>query len=201
MRNPSLPRPSRASTGGLLAVLAALLIAAGPAALPAIAAEPATLTLQASIGPDGTVRLTVLVVDAKGAPAADASVDVKTRTVFGWLPVGRVSTDAAGRAQLDLPAASAPGEFLAEVGGDGRVRAILRLGQRKPLEPQVRPGREILGELSPQPGFISPYPVPLQVALLAVVLGGIWTAYGYVAWLLGRIRSARDSPAAGKPIP
>lgn len=59
------------------------------------------------------------------------------------------------------------------------------------VEPRVRPGREVLSALSPQPGFISPYLVPTQVMLLALVLGGIWTTYGYVAWLLSRIRSGR----------
>lgn len=49
----------------------------------------------------------------------------------------------------------------------------------------------MLRDLSPQPGFISPYPVPLQVVLLAVILGGIWTTYGYIVWLLSRIRGAR----------
>ncbi|MDR7519901.1 MAG: hypothetical protein QN123_10085 [Armatimonadota bacterium] len=62
---------------------------------------------------------------------------------------------------------------------------------RDALDPAIRPGRYVLRDLSPQPGFISPYPVPLQVVLLAVILGGIWTTYGYIVWLLSRIRGAR----------
>ena len=58
--------------------------------------------------------------------------------------------------------------------------------------PRIRPGRDALSRLSPQPGFISPYLVPLQVALLGLILGGIWTTYGYVVWLLLRIRQSED---------
>lgn len=71
------------------------------------------------------------------------------------------------------------------------VRAALQLGERVAVGASVRPGRNLLRRLSPQPGFISPYPVPLQVALLGLILGGIWTTYGYVVWLLLQIRRAR----------
>ncbi len=173
----------------LIAALAALWIAAGTAVLPAAAAEPARLTLQAGRGPEGAVRLTAAVLDAQGAPVVGVPVAFKARATFGWLALGEVSTDRDGRAQINLPAASRSSEVSAEAGDEGQVRATLRLDGGKPVQPRVRPGRDVLSEMSPQPGFISPYPVPMQVTILTVILGGIWTTYGYVGWLLSRIRS------------
>jgi CHASE1-domain containing sensor protein len=134
-----------------------------------------------------------VVADAKGAPVVGAPVVIKVRVAFGWLSIARASTDQAGRARVDLPATLRSGEVSAEAGDDGQARAAVRFGEetlRRQLV--VRPGRDALSALSPQPGFISPYPVPLQVALLGLILGGIWTTYGYVVWLLSRIRGARE---------
>lgn len=186
-------RPCR--TRRLVFILTALLIGAPPClflALPVAAAEQSRITLQAEAASDGTLSVTAVVVDGTGAPVADASVVFKARTTFGWLPIssGGIPTDATGRARVVLPATFRPGEVSAEIEAEGEIRVTVRLEQR-PFAPRVRPGREALGELSPQPGFISPYPVPLQVGLLALVLGGIWMTYGYVAWLLSRIRAGR----------
>ncbi len=45
--------------------------------------------------------------------------------------------------------------------------------------------------MSPQPGLISPYPIPGQVALILLALGGVWGAYVYVVRLLIGIREDR----------
>jgi len=172
-------------------VLAGLWVALGLAALPARAAEPAQITLKAESASDGSLGITAVVMDAKGAPAAEVPVVFKARTTFGWLPIREVPTDAAGHARLVLPVTLRPGEVSAEAGAEELIRATVRLDQRRAVEPRVRPGRDVLSALSPQPGFISPYLVPTQLMLLALVLGGIWTTYGYVAWLLSRIRSGR----------
>ena len=179
---------SRWLTRGLVILLGGLWLAAALAVLPAHAAEPARVTVQADAGPGGTLRVTAVVLDARGTPVPEARVAVKVRTTFGWLPAEQASTDAAGRAQVDLPATVRPEELSVEAGDEGLVRATLRLSQARRVAPRVRPGREALSDLSPQPGFISPYPVPMHVALLVVVLGGIWTTYAYMVWLLLRIR-------------
>src|SRR3972149_5593612 len=80
------------------------------------------------------------------------------------------------------------GDIPAEAGEDARGSPSIRIGKGTIREPAARPGRDALRDLSPQPGFISPYPVPTQVGLLAVILGGVWATYGYVVWLLSRIR-------------
>jgi hypothetical protein len=186
-----MSRPDRCSNRDVAAVLAGLWLALVLAAPPASAAEPAKITVAVEPVTGGRLGIITVVVDARGAPVADAPVVVKVRTTFGWLPAGQASTDAAGRAQVDLPATLRLEELSVEAGDEGQARTTLRLSQARPVAPRVRPGGDVLSDLSPQPGFISPYPVPLQVMLLVVVLGGIWTTYGYVAWRLSRIRSGR----------
>ncbi len=56
--------------------------------------------------------------------------------------------------------------------------------------PATRPGRDVLRSLTPQPEFISQYPVP-QLLTLGMILGGIWTTYTYLVLLLARIRRAQ----------
>jgi hypothetical protein len=190
MRRPPVPlRHNRLARGILVASIGAW-IAGGLLVAQVLAEEPDKVTLTVEAGSNGTFRITAEVVDAGGAPVADVPVLLQVRTTFGWLSVARGVTDAAGRIQATLPAGLRVREIAAEAGDEGSIRTSVRFGERKFGEPAVRPGREALSGLSPQPGFISPYPVPLQVALLAVILGGIWSTYGYVVWLLSRIRDA-----------
>lgn len=177
----------RLALGALAGIWIAITLAPGPT----LAGEPAKVTVEIQREQDGRFRATAVVVDAAGGPAADVPVVLKARTTFGWLTLADATTDASGRARVLLPRAPRTGEIAAEAGDDGQVRATIRLGEARITEPAQRPGREALSALSPQPGLISPYPVPLQVALLGLILGGIWATYGYVAWLLSRIRSAR----------
>jgi hypothetical protein len=77
----------------------------------------------------------------------------------------------------------------AQPGRDGTVRVLATVadGRGSPVA-----GAPVTFKIR-QPGFISPYPVPLQVVLFGVVLGGIWTTYAYVVWtLLVRIRRERQ---------
>lgn len=177
LRSPVLP-------GIFLLVLLALV------ARPAGAAEPARLLLRAETAPDGTIRASAVVTDQRGAPVADAAVTFKVRTTFGWLIVAETMTDGRGRAQATLSTPAA-GELSAEAGDETVVRATVLMGERAPASPRLRPGRDVLATLSPQPGFISPYLVPLQIALVGLILAGVWSTYGYVVWLLMRIRQDR----------
>ena len=154
-------------------------------------AEPARVLLRAQTAPDGTVRVTATVVDASGAPVAEVPAVIKARTTFGWLTLLETSTAGDGVAITTLAAGAPAGEIAVEAGDDGTLRAAMLLGERRVAPLRIRPGRDALSRLSPQPGFISPYPVPIQVTLLGVILGGIWSTYGYVVWLLLRIRRER----------
>ncbi|MDR7568711.1 MAG: Ig-like domain-containing protein [Armatimonadota bacterium] len=166
--------------------------------LPTWAGEPARVTLKLAAGPDGAQWITALVTDAEGAPVPEASVVFKLRTAFGWLTLAEQPTDASGQARIRLPAGTWATEVLAESGDVEGVGAILTVGARSPGPPRIRPGPDVLRALSPQPGFISPRPVPELVALLGLVLGGIWATYGYVAWLLRRIH--RSEPSQGPKL-
>lgn len=167
-------------------VVVALLLATGAV----WGGQPARVALAEVEGPEGAVRVIARVFDAAGTPAAQTPVEFKARTTFGWLSLGERTTDEQGRAWIDLPAGGRVREVRAEVGEERRVAATLRTGGEPPA-PRVRPGRDVLRTLSPQPGLISPFLLPEQVALVGSVLGGIWATYGYVGWLLWRIRAER----------
>jgi len=181
-RPPVFPR-RRTLLAGLLAALL-LPLAASTAAL---AVEPAKVMLSVATQENGRVTVTAHLVDARGAPVAGVPVVFKARTIFGWLTLAETSSDGRGRAVLTLPS-PLPEEVAVESGEAKVVSASVILRRSSSREPAVRPGREALRRLSPQPGLITPYPVPLQVGLLALILGGVWTTYGYVLWLLRDIR-------------
>jgi len=172
----------------LLCILILLLLAAARAE----AAAVGRLLLQAQTMTDGAIRVTATVTEPSGTPLADVPVTFKARTTFGWLILAETTTGKDGKAQTILQRPPASGEVTVEAGDEEVISAGLWLGARKTAPPRIRPGRDALSRLSPQPGFISPYLVPLQVALLGLILGGIWTTYGYVVWLLLRIRQSED---------
>lgn len=157
-------------------------------ALPAEGAAPARVLLRAKAAADGTVQVTATVVDARGAPMAEVPLVFKARTAFGWLTLRETATDRDGTARVIFPSGYSPEEVAIEAGDEGQVRAVVSIGRREAVPPLVRPGRDALRAVSLQPGFISPYPVPLQVTVFSLILGGIWSIYGYVVWLLLRIR-------------
>jgi len=159
------------------------------------AAEPAVLTLAVQSQPDGTVSLTATATDAKRVPVPDVMVTFQVKTTFGWLIVAEVTTDRLGEARVVLPQMPRAGEIVAEAEtGAKTLHAAKWIGRAPPPAPRTRPGYDALRELSPQPGFISPYPVPLEVAILGVVLGGIWLTYAYLVSVLVRIRRAPAGP-------
>jgi len=176
-------RPPRSA---LFAVMTVVMIVAAPV----LAAEPAQVTLAVEAVPAGGARVIATVTDARGAPVPGASVMLRAKTTFGWLTLAEGTTDRRGQISLPLPPSSRFEEIAAEAGDAETVQAAIRLERGRPAEPAVRPGHRALDRLSPQPGFISPYPVPLQVLLLGVVLGGIWSTYAYIVVLLARMRSA-----------
>jgi len=166
-----------------LSLCAALLAAS---AVPAAGAEPSRLLLQQE-RLDGNLRLLATVTETSGRGVEGAEVVFQARTAFGWLKLGGAETDARGKASVDLPAASPYAEVSAQAGEATVVRAEVVLRQNVRGGPATRPGRDVLERLSPQPGFISPYP-PVQIVLVAVILGGIWATYAYLVSLLIRIR-------------
>lgn len=158
--------------------------------LTATGAEPARVALVQQSLPDGNIRLLATVTDATGRGVEGAEVIFQARTAFGWLRLGAEETDGTGRASVDLDASSPYAEVSVQVGEGTTVRAALLRQSMERLEPGTRPGFDVLQGLSPQPGFISPYP-PVQILFVAVVLGGIWTTYAYLVSLLLRIRRAQ----------
>lgn len=161
----------------------------------AAAADPVGLSLAAKVQADGTVLLTATATDARQGPVPDATIRFQVKTTFGWLTVAEATTNRAGEARAVLPQVPLFGEVTAEAdAGERTLHAAKWIDRATPPAPATRPGYDVLSELSPQPGFISPYPVPLEVILLAIVLGGIWATYVYLVSVLVKIRRASAGP-------
>jgi len=167
------------------------LIVAVALTAPAAAATPARVALAVEPLLGGGTHVTVTVTDARGTPMERVAVTLRAKTTFGWLNVAVGKTDERGQMHLALPASSRFAEIGAEAGDAETVQTAVRLEQVPPAAPTVRPGYATLARVSPQPGFISPYPVPVQVLLLGLILGSIWATYGYVVSLLVQIRRTR----------
>ncbi len=172
---------------GLITSLISVLALTAPAA--AAAHARVTLAVEALLG--GGAHVTTTVTDARGNPMRDVAVTLRAKTTFGWLQVAEGTTDRHGQMHALLPASSRFAEIVAEAGEAETLQAAVRLEEGPMSAPGVRPGRAALARLSPQPGFISPYPVPALVLLLSVILGGIWATYGRVVFLLVQIRRGR----------
>ncbi len=170
------------------ALLVGLSVLLGLLAAPAWGGKPAKVLLQVTRGPGSGFRAEARVLDAAGEPVPGTSVGFKVRTTFGWLSLGTFKTDGQGVAWAELPGTAPPWGVRVEAGDEPQVATELQAGGRPP-GPRVRPGREVLRALSPQPGVISPYLLPEQVAVLGILLGGIWATYGYVGWRLWRMRA------------
>lgn len=167
--------------------LFALLVAGSPV----FAGEPAVLTLAVRSHPDGTASLTATVTDAQRVPVPDVMVTFEMKTTFGWLVVADRITDRSGQATVALPQMPRSGEITAEAdAGTKTLHAAIWIDRSPPPAPRTRPGSDTLSALSPQPGFISPYP-PAQILFVAVLLGGIWTTYAYLVSLLLRLKRAQ----------
>jgi hypothetical protein len=105
--------------------------------------------------------------------------------------LGDTITDHIGQANVALSHMPRSGEITAEADAGVRtLRAAIWIDRSPPPAPRTRPGYDTLSVLSPQPGFISPYP-PAPILFVAILLGGIWTTYVYLVSLLLRLKRAR----------
>lgn len=184
-----MPRRHRWAVPGTVLPLVLLVVWVATVA----AGQSATIGLTRQRQADGTVRVTAAVADASGEPIEGATVTFRVKTAFGWLQVAEVESRADGTAAIVLPAEAPYTEIRADA-GEGEA-GMLAAPAARPA-PAVRPGRAALHALSPQPGFISPYPAP-QMLILGAILGGIWSTYAYLVLLLAKIRRLGSSGGAG----
>ena len=157
----------------------------------AVEAQPARVRLARETMSNGEVRVSAVVTDGAGSPVEDAPVTFRIRTAFGWLELSEAETDGDGMASVMLPSAFHYSEVAVEAQAANEVLVALLKGSVAQRDPAVRPGLGVLRSVSPQPGFISPYPVTLQVLFLGAILGGIWITYAYLVSLLLGIRRMR----------
>ncbi len=167
------------------------------------------LVLAQSDGADGETTINALLQDYAGYPVRGASLVFMRPTSWGVVEIGTAKTGANGIATialLEMPDAAR--EVSAAFKGDQRFEAS---NDKIILEPHtvVRGSSGNLNAsavmlsvkeplLAPEGNLITPNPPLLPAAILALVVGTIWTIYSHVVyqlygiWRQGRIAPQRD---------
>lgn len=172
--------PYLRSLGGAANPPPAPTAASVPNPVVAPAAEPALhAALALEPGPNGVVVARATVQDANGQPVANVPVTLDLLTALGGrLDIGSAKTDAQGTATIQYQAGLGRSLTLEARAGQG-AQAVTTSATA------ATPGGEAW---TPAP-LISPNPPGAEVALLVVVLGGVWLTYGVVGrHLLGILR-------------
>lgn len=160
--------------------------ASGPSA--AVTPEMApVLELTVQSAGEGRFAVRVVLRDSRGQPVVGVPVRLFQETTFGRLSIGSIQTDSTGTALT---------AFMAERASTLTVIAIFDGGEG--LGPAKATQTLALAPIEPSPpfaGLTAPSPPPLFALVLGMVVGSVWVTYGYVAYLLGRIRRESKLPA------
>ena len=145
-----------------------------------------TLTLELPAdriaGEDFVIRAVLL--DSMGAPVARVPLSLYMRTTFGELLVGNATTDSDGAAQWFHSLQEA---------GDFEYRAVF-LGRGGYLASETQGVLPVGGG----EGSVQETPTVFLIApVIAATLGGIWAAYGFVAFQILEIRG-EGRPSRGR---
>jgi hypothetical protein len=137
---------------------------------------------------DGVDLLLVTVTDSDGKPLEGVTVGAYIKRQFGELVIGRETTFDDGTAYIALPKDLPPAK-------SGRLSILVRV-----IEPQDRAGSQAQIEVTGAPvaGADEP-PLPYRalwashapfslIATLAVLLGGVWSTYGFVFYQVRCLR-------------
>ncbi len=172
----------------LLVVLAALLIslpgaAAQPSALGSLA-DPIRTHIQLISAPpvtlgNPTTFMGILHDTSTNQGIPGMTLTFSLLTTFGWLRLGNLSTDDSGKAAMDYSPAAA---------STYTVRVVFN-GNATYAPSNATATFTILPAKPTQPTGLSPDTIIASVIL--VVVAGVWSTYGFVAWQVAGIRSDR----------
>ncbi|HYM39991.1 MAG TPA: hypothetical protein VEY12_07600 [Thermoplasmata archaeon] len=178
---------SRVALVGLLVVLALgpAAAAASPVMLRASAVDPTSIQV---IPPTGLVAgapttLGATLLDAVTSAAIPGeNLTFARQTTFGWLPLGTVVTNAQGLASVPF-APSSSGTYTIRVVFDGDAGYT---------SSNITMSLTVLGGSAAPPPLLPP---DRAIVLVIIgVVGGVWTTYAVVAWLVVGIRADRPEP-------
>jgi mono/diheme cytochrome c family protein len=164
------------------------------------------LALAPAANADGGIVLYASLTEYSGYPVVGAKVAFVRKTMWGDLDLGTAKTDNAGHATLFMSDVSSGAEVAASFQGDKNLNpsktqvavdvpaiassaatanartSSIRLSVDEPL-------------LAPEGSLITPNPPLLPTTLFILVVLGVWTMYGYVAYQLVAIRRQRRKGA------
>lgn len=149
-------------------------------------AAPTQLALR--LEPDGAdqARAVAVLTDPSGQPLQNATITFLRKTTFGEVSLGTVRTNGAGLAAADLPVS--PGQEV-------KVTAAFK-GSRswRATEAGASLSVPAVAATSRPPGLYTQRPNPWFLAILLVVVGGVWLTYAAVFYLLFGLSRARMAP-------
>ena len=195
-------------------------VAPAPAPLVAVAPTPVvysqtTLALTQSPNADGSIVLSAYLAKFDGTSAAGVPIVFSRPTVMGDFELGTAKTDDQGKASITLrdqpESARYAGANFAGTPGLGSSAALLRLDR-----PVVTTTTGIVNTnnvnlslneplLPPEGSLITPNPPLVPTTLFVLVVGFIWSIYGFVVyqvvgiWKNGRPAKSPESDLPAKP--
>ena len=169
-----------------------------PGALANAFLEETKLFVMQSDSPTGEIVLTVLLQEYTGSPIANASIVFTRATAWGVVEVATAKTGANGIAKLTISEIPSNTRAVTAVfKGDKKYDAATRRIELD-ARTQVASSSDVdtsyvqlsIAEplLPPDGNLITPNPPLLPTVLLALIVGCVWTTYGYVLYQAYRIR-------------
>ncbi|HYF90610.1 MAG TPA: hypothetical protein VD969_00035 [Symbiobacteriaceae bacterium] len=160
---------------------------AAPGAAPGAKAEPqgprgaTALTFTLSAKTDQSAVALAVLTGTDGKPIGRAPVQFSRKTTFGTQNLGTVNTDDKGQAQLDVQ--TYPGQ---------QVSMRAQFAGNDALAPTVAQAAISVPAAAAQPldPLLTPRPNPWLVLGLGIVAGGVWFTYGWVYYMVGRLKRA-----------
>lgn len=155
------------------------------------APAPTQLALRLERNGANQARAVAVLTEPGGQPLQSAAITFMRKSTFGQVSLATVRTNRAGMAAADLPIS--PGQ-------DVNVTATFR-GSKSwgPSEAGANLSVPAVA-VSRSAGLYTQRPNPWFLAILLVVVGGVWLTYALVFFLLFRLSRAR-MPAHRFPVP
>jgi mono/diheme cytochrome c family protein len=168
-------------------------------------AEPATnsvlaqtkLTVAQSTNAEGDTILGATLKDNDGTPVSGAVIAFSRAATFGTVDLGTAKTDANGIAALVLhEVPDSAREVMAAFKGDKNLGAsAIKIVLEPPTVATSGGNFKVSGTrlsvdeplLPPEGNLITPNPPLVPTVILALVVGCVWTTYGYVMYQVYRI--------------
>jgi mono/diheme cytochrome c family protein len=158
---------------------------------------------------DGETVLNVALQEYDGYPVGGATIKFSRPTLFGTVDLGTAKTDAAGNASFVVSNVPDSTEVVAAFKGEKNLDASetkialeRTTGDQLASNLQVSRVKLSVDEplLEPEGSLVTPNPPLVPTTLFLLVVGGVWSIYGYVVYQIMQIWQRRRRPERGNVL-